>query len=159
MKQGIVLAALVLTGLLGACASGGSTPTPIFRRDIGTASAPDALTIGLRVVQQYSYEVSSLDTIAEIRMLTHWKPRRVFEDEAVLGVTAAESRLMLLGRPRGQTRVGAFYTLNLTVENRVQTAGSGTWNETLNTAMFEHYANEITQEYRRQITDIGVRRF
>jgi hypothetical protein len=142
---------------LAACASarGG---TALYRREVGNASFPDAMTLSMRVIQQFQYEVFQVDTITEINILTHWKARRPFADELALGITAAESRLQIVGRRRGENDICRFYNINLTLENRVRVAGSADWNETTNTPMFTQRADEIVAEYRRRLSDIGVRR-
>src|SRR5690606_24236464 len=153
-----ILPVLLLALTASACASG-SGGTALYRRDIGTASGLDAVELGLRLVQKHQYEVFSVDSVPEIRILTHWRPRRLFTDEQALGITEAESRMLITARQRGQTELGSFYAINLTLENRIKAAGSPDWNEAVNTPQFVEYVHEITDEYRRWVRDIGVRRF
>ena len=152
--------ALLILAVAGvaACASGRGG-SALYRKDIGTASLRDAVSLGLRIAQQFHYEIFQIDTVTEIRILTHWKTRRPFADELALGVTSAETRMLIVGRQRGHTDMGSIYNVNVTLENRVQVAGSEDWNESLNTEMFRRHADEITGEYRKLITAIGVRKF
>ena len=149
---------LMLLIVIGACASGRGG-SALYRRDVGTASGLDALSIGRQIMDRYAYEIETLDTIPDIRVVTHWKQRRPFQDEAELGITAAESRMIISGRHRGQTEMGSFYAVTVTLENRVRVPSSPDWNESTNTPMFRAHADEITNEYRRLITNIGVRRY
>jgi len=148
---------LVLISIAGCASANGGTA--LYRRDIGTASGPDAVTLAEQVINRRGYEVEHVETTPEIRMLTKWKQRRPLADEQALGITAAESRIIVVGRQRGQTEMGSFYSINMTIENRVRVAGSPDWNEALNTEMFRAYADEISEDYRQLITNIGVRRF
>ena len=140
-----------------ACASGGGSA--LYRREVGTASLSDSYHIGLQIVNRYGYEIEEQDTVLEVRIQTHWKKRRPFNDEMELGITDAENRIIINGRNRGQTELGANYSINVTLENRVRVAGGVDWNETTNTPMFVRYADELTTEYRRLVTNIGVRRY
>ena len=150
------LAPLVL--LLGtACASGGGSA--LFRRDLGNASGPDALAVAMRVAQQYSYQIANVDSLKAIRIETEWQKRKPFDDEAAFGIQDAESRLLIVARPRGNTMIGSNYSVNLTVENRLRVQGESSWNESLNTEMFNAYAEKIALDLKQLYTNIGVRRY
>ena len=146
--------------VIAACASGGRTSSSAtFQRDIGIASEPDAIAIAERIIQRYQYEVIRTDPVPNLRYETDWKKRVPFDDEHALGITDAENRLIITGRLRNTTDLGANYDLNLTVENRVKVAGSLDWNEGTASARFQRYADEITQEFRKELQLIGVRRY
>ena len=66
----------VLLLLCAACRSGGGSA--LFRRDLGNASGPDALTLAMRVAQQYSYQIAHVDSLKDIRIETEWQKRRPF---------------------------------------------------------------------------------
>lgn len=150
---------LLLVLLSAACATGRAA-NPVYRRDIGTATGPDAFTLAEQVIHRHGYEIEQADTVPDIRILTKWKPRRPVDDELALGVTTAESRILVMGRVRGQTTdLGGLYTVSMTIENRVQVAGSTEWTESLNTELFRDYADRIANDYRQLIMNIGVRRF
>lgn len=151
------LAALTLLAV--GCASAGGGGSPLFRREIGTASKIDAYTLAMRVIQSFQYEVISEDTSMVIRLETDWRPRRPFDDEVALGVTAAESRLIIDARPRGFSELGDIYTIYLTVENRLRVGNTPDWSESINTKMFQEYAEGIVEDYKRELRNIGVRRF
>jgi hypothetical protein len=150
--------ALLLAVIPAACASssGGSAA---YRRDVGNATRADALTLAARIVNQYQYEVYSQDIEPEIRIETHWRARRPFADELALGVTAAESRLVITARTRGESQMGSIFNVRLAIDNRIRLAGGTEWNESTNTEMFRRYADEITDEFKKQIQIIGVRRY
>ena len=148
------LAALLFT----ACASGRSG-SAIYRRDIGTATRNDAVNTGMQIIGRYGYEIFESDSVNQVRIITHWKQRRPFADETALGVAAAESRITIVARPRGQTEMGAFYAVNIVIENRLRVGENPDWNESTNTALFRRWADDVTSEYRRLVTNIGVRRY
>lgn len=156
MLQRMVLLLVVLG--LAACASGRGG-TPLYRRDIGTATGPDAFTLAEQVIHRYGYQIEQADTVPAIHIVTHWRPRQTMQDEQVLGITAAENRILVMGRSRGLTELGGLYHLTMTIENRVQVAGEPNWTETLNTEMFRSYADGITDDFRQLVANIGVRRF
>src|SRR5688500_8569937 len=85
---------------LNACASAGGSA--LYRREVGNASGPDAMRIIQRVAEQYSYRIENVDTLRDIRVETDWLKRQPFKDELSLGVEDAESRLLVIARPRGQ---------------------------------------------------------
>jgi hypothetical protein len=153
------LALFALLLLPVACASGGRGESAAYRRDLGNASASDTWDFSHRIINRYQYDVLSQDSVSEIRIETHWKSRRPFADELSLGVTAAESRLVIVARPRGQSELGAVYNNNLSVDNRIRLAGGTEWNEVTNTALFRQYADEIVSEFKREIQNVGVRRY
>jgi hypothetical protein len=151
---------LIILGILAsaACASGGGG-TPLFRRDIGTATAVDAVSLAEQVISRHGFEIYQSNPAPDIRILTYWRPREPFADEKALGVNAAESRILVTARERAQTELGALYNVDLTVENRVRVAGTVDWTETHNSEQFRAYANEIASDYKQLVTNIGVRRF
>lgn len=156
-RQRFTLLLSLLAATLG-CASSGRG-TAIFRRDVGTATMNDALMIGQQIIGRYGYDVQNADTLREIRVLTHWKQRRPFADELELGIENAETRMLIVGRPRAINQMGSFYAMNVTIENRVRTPADTDWNESRNTPMFRAWADELANEYKRLITNIGVRRY
>ena len=160
VRRAVLFVCVCLGVLAAACASSGrGGGSALYRREIGNASFLDAMSLGTRIVQQFQYEVFQVDTTAgEISILTHWKARRPYSDELALGVTTGESRLHIVGRERGQNDLCKFYNVNLTLENRLRVAGSADWNESTNTPMFTQRADELVAEFRRQLSNIGVRR-
>lgn len=157
MKQPTHITIGVLVAMLFACASGGGSAR--YQRDLGNASAVDAVTLSMRILSRFHYEVLSFDSIPSIRIETHWKKRPPYVDEAALGITAAESRVIITGRVRGETTLGSIYNLRLAVENRVRPAGGAAWNESTNTSMFRNHADAIVEGFRQEMLNIGVRRF
>jgi hypothetical protein len=150
------LAAVVVAA--GCASTGPGSSSALFQRNVGNASRPDALDRSLRIVHQFQYEILRQDEGANIRIETHWKPRVPFEDEVAMGVTAAETRLIITANLRNDLKATASYDVNLTVENRVRVGLSNSWNETTATGAFREYADRITSDFRRELT-IGVRRF
>jgi hypothetical protein len=141
-----------------ACASSGGG-TALYRRDVGMASRSDAVEIAVRVARQNNFEVASVDTAREVQIQTEWLKRPPFSDERSAGVADAESRLRVIARPRGETKIGTNYSVSVTVENRLRLDGSPSWSEALNTPMFTAYADRISNELKQLFTNIGVRRY
>jgi hypothetical protein len=157
LRRTLLLALVVmLTGT--ACASG-RAGTPVYRREIGSATLGDAVTLAEQVINRHGFEMETQDVQPDIRMVTKWRPRQVLRDEQQLGITSAESRIIVTGRMRGQTELGAYYNVNMTIENRLRVAGSDEWNETMNTPEFLEWAARIANDYRQLVDNIGVRRF
>jgi hypothetical protein len=150
---------LLLTVPIVGCASGTGGGSALYRRDVGMASRADAVDIAVRVARQHSYEVANVDTAREVHVQTEWLKRPPFTDETSLGVAEAETRMLVIARPRGETAIGTNYAVSVTVENRLRLPGSASWNESLNTPMFTAYADRITSELKQLFTNIGVRRY
>lgn len=149
---------LAVAAALYACASGG-TGSAVYRRDIGNASFVDAMDRSMLILTRHHYEVNQLDSIPFVRIETHWRPRAPFDDELGMGVTQAETRIIVTARVRGETEVGSVYNVQMQVENRVRAGGVPDWNERTNTPLFREYADKIVQDLRTEFTNIGVRRF
>jgi len=149
---------LSLVFLAAAACATGQAGSPLYRKEIGQASAPDAITLAEQVIHRYGYQIDTSEEAPEIRILTHWRHRLPFEDERLVGVTAAETRILVVARQRGNTNSGTYYNIHFTMENRLGMAGDPTWNEVLNTPMFRAYADEIANDYKLLVSNIGVRR-
>jgi len=148
---------LLLLPTVGCAGTKGGAP--LFRREIGQASGPDARRLAEQVVDRYGFMVDSYDEAPEIRLTTHWRHRLPFDDERSAGVTSAESRLIIVARQRSITELGVYYNITLTMENRVGVAGDPTWNSSLNSSMFRAYAEGIVNDFRQLVTNIGVRTY
>jgi uncharacterized protein YcfL len=147
----------VVALLLVACGSAGGSA--LFRREVGTASGPDALERGALVLKQFHYEVVREEQTPNLMLETNWLARSVFADEQELGISDAESRVIINGRQRVDTLLGSVYAMSIVVENRVRHAGSDAWVETVNTPMFAGYAESIAKRLEEELRTIGVRRF
>jgi hypothetical protein len=160
MRIHVRRAVLLLVGLvlLGACAGGGRV-APVYQRDIGNASRADLLSRAMLILTRFHYEVHHQELDPEIRIETHWRERPPFADEQVLGITHGENKVTVLGRVRGEAMDASVYHIRMVVENRVRVAGGIDWNETVQTPMFRAYADSMTVEFRREISNIGVRAY
>jgi hypothetical protein len=156
LRNRLILLAVTITVGVGACASGGGAR--LYQRDLGTASAPDLTRIVAYVLQRFHYEVADQDGEPVLRWETYWQPRTPFTDESELGITGAETRIIVTGRSRSETQV-TLYTSRLVVENRVRVANDGVWSDAINTPMFQVYADSVAEEFRTEFTKIGVRRY
>jgi hypothetical protein len=158
MRTGSFFLVLSLA-LPAACGLRNAGSSASFERSIGTASRPDAMERGLKVVAQYQFDLAKEESDPELLIETHWRKRDPFEDEVALGIAEAETRLIIVGRRRGNTAaMGANYDVNLTIENRVRPPDSNDWSESVHTSMFKKYADDITAFFKREL-QIGVRRY
>ena len=156
MKNRLVLSALFAV-IVAACASGSGAR--LYQKEVGLASGTDLRRITSLMYLRFHYEVAEHDSVPMLRWESHWRPRSPFRDEQELGVTNAESRLIVIGRARSESDVMTTYTARVTMENRVRVAGSEVWNESLNTPMFRAYADSLAEGFRTEIANIGVRRY
>ncbi len=148
---------LVALATSAGCATGGGSA--FYRKEVGQATAVDAKTLAEQVISRYGYTIDSFEEEPEIRIQTHWKHRLPFEDEVAMGVTSAESRIVVVARPRSYTdERGAYYNIYFMVENRLGVAGEPAWNSTLNTPMFRAYADSMAEDFKSLLMNIGVRR-
>lgn len=151
------LFSLMALAMLAGCATGGGSA--FYRKEVGQATALDAKTLAEQVITRYGYTIDSFEEEPEIRIQTHWRHRLPFEDEAAVGITAAESRIVVVARPRSYTdERGAYYNIYFMVENRLGVAGEPAWNSTLNTPQFRAYADSMAEDFKSLLMNIGVRR-
>jgi hypothetical protein len=151
----------LLTLLFAACASGGASEASrgSFMRTVGTATQVDALEKARKVLGLMQYELRRQDTIPALAIETEWRRRDPFADELDLGIRAAENRVFVSARRRGETQLGPIYNITMQIENRVRMdAGGMQWVETTATPMFQQYSDSIFKLYQRELT-IGVRRY
>jgi len=142
--------------VLAACAS--AAPGSVFERSLGTASGTDALERSVRVLRLFQYEVDREEqTPRLITVQTRWKRRSPFEDEAALGISAAETRVTVTARFRQETVAGALYGVSLSMENRVQLGSTTEWLGDHASPMYRTYADSLATGLQRELT-IGIRR-
>jgi hypothetical protein len=160
LKTFLAVAAVATTYAACASGSGGGDPSTraSFNRSIGSASRADAVERVNKVLHEYHYEVEHQGLEPNLIIETRWRQRTPFADEKELGVTTAENRITVTGRPRQTSDLGALYQLDMTIDNRVRLLGSGEWVETSATPMYRAYADSLTKAMQRELT-IGVRRF
>jgi hypothetical protein len=157
-----LFAAAFTVGALTACSRalrpGAEANNARFERQVGTGSAEDLITISGRVIRLHRYEIVKQEGAPRVYIETQWLDRHPFDDEQMLGVTRAQTRLLLRGTAHGSTPLGPLYRLDLTVETRVQLAEPGQWTETMATDDYRKYADRITEDLKRELT-VGVRRW
>ncbi|MGH7467183.1 MAG: hypothetical protein ACRENP_04275 [Longimicrobiales bacterium] len=151
--------AILTVAAFAACASGGGRGSAVYQREIGNASATDAVSRALLILSRNHFEVYQQEAAPFIRIETHWRTRRPFTDEVALGITNAESRVIVTARVRGETDVGSVYSVRMAVENRVKVGENMEWNDRTNTPMFRKFAEEMTGQFRTELINIGVRRY
>lgn len=156
MKRYMILAAILL---LAGCGARGSAGVAHFARGVGLATANDLAEASSRVFDLHQFEIEREEEAPNIYKETRWRARTPFDDEQALGVTAAQVRAIMRARPRSTTSaLGSVYTVDLTVEQRVQTLTSDEWVSITVTPAARAYAERIAADLRREL-DVGVRRF
>src|SRR5262245_50463518 len=147
--------------LLAGCASAGNVGPDAnasrFERQLGTGSANDINLKADKILGKYQFEIQQRSLPPNIYIETKWRRRRPFADEEALGVTVAETRAIVRGKTRGTTASLDVYTVNLTIENRVQREGADTWYSNVATPEYQRFANLITSDLKYEL-EIGVRR-
>jgi hypothetical protein len=152
-------AAALMIPALAACASAASPANDArFERNVGIATASDAYAGAMKVIRQYQFEIERETQETQLYIETRWRPRNPFPDEQALGIGAAQIRMMVRANPRSGTSLGELYNVNIAVESRVQVRGSTDWTETVATREYRAYAQQITEDLKREL-DLGVRRY
>lgn len=146
--------------LAAACATsqGAEANQARFERTVGNATALDAYERSMKVIRQHQFQVERESREAGLYIESRWRSRVPFADEAALGINAAQIRVIVRGTPRSGTSQGELYSVSIAIENRVQAAGSMDWTEATATAEYRAYAQQITEDLRREL-DLGVRRY
>jgi hypothetical protein len=159
MNRIIVIAlAAVIAGCSGAMQANTAATATRFERGLGMASARDVMDKTSKVIRQHQFEVFRSENPPNLYLETHWRTRAPFEDEEKLGVTSAQTRVIMRAQQRTTSSLADFYSVDLTIENRVQRMGGGdTWDSSLATPQYVEYANRITQDLKDEL-NIGVRR-
>jgi hypothetical protein len=157
MNKSILLLASVLAACSAATTANAPGTATRFERGLGVASARDVMDKTVKVIRQHQFEVFRTENPPNLYLETHWRSRAPFDDEQMQGVTAAQTRVIMRAAPRGTSTLAEFYSVDLTIENKVQRGGSETWDATLATPQYIAYANRITQDLRDEL-NIGVRR-
>lgn len=154
MKTLAVFCAISLT----ACASSGRTGGN-FTRNIGTATEAELLEMSHRVLALHQFEIERQEQGPSIYLETRWRNRVPFEDEAPLGVEAAQVRTIIRGRPRSSTSpMGLLYSVDIKVEQRLKVLSQADWVQNWHTRTAAEYAGRIVEDLRREL-QIGVRRY
>jgi hypothetical protein len=153
-----VMCLVAISGCSGAMQANNAATATRFERGLGMASARDVMDKTSKVIRQHQFEVFRSENPPNLYLETHWRTRAPFEDEERVGVVAAQTRVIMRAQQRGTSTLADFYSVDLTIENRVQRMGGGdTWDATLATPQYVAYANRITQDLKDEL-NIGVRR-
>ena len=160
MKRYGIIAVCTAT-LLAACASAGqnagvATATRL-ERSIGVGSPNDVRDRSLKVIRMHLYELLREEGPPNIYFETRWRDRAPFADEAAMGIAKAQTRVIVRATPRSSASIGDVYSVDLTIENRVQRTDNATWDPTVATPMYGEYVNRIVQDLKNEL-QIGVRR-
>ena len=153
MRRAVAIALVILAGCSGAYRGGN------IQRSLGNASAQDAMTRVTRVLNLYQFEIERQEsTPQQLTVQTRWKRRAPFTDEALEGISAAETRVTITGRFRIETVQGALYAIDLELENRVQRMDAGDWIDNAATRQYRTYADSLVKTLQRELS-LGVRAF
>jgi hypothetical protein len=154
-----LMAVFALTVLSGCGSARNGSLTALFARGIGTATGPEAMDKTVQVLHLHQFELERHEGSPTIYIETRWRERTPFEDEQLLGISSAQIRAIMRGRPRSGTGMGGLYTIDLTIEQRVRTdRNSEVWTNMVMTDQGRAYAARIAEDLRREL-NVGVRRF
>jgi hypothetical protein len=153
MRPTVAVAAVMLVACAGAYRGGN------VQRSLGNASAQDATTRVTRVLNQFQYDIERTETSPQLLTIqTRWKRRPPFTDEALEGISAAETRVTVTGRFRLETAQGPLYAIDLELENRVQRMDAGDWVDNAATLQYRVYADSLVKTLQRERSH-GVRAY
>lgn len=160
MKISVSLVLIAVLASAG-CASGGANASAgtatRLERSIGTGGPMDVRDKSLKVIRMHQFEILREEPAPNLYFESRWRDRAPFADEAAIGITKAQTRVMVRANQRGSSSIGDTYSVDLTVENRVQRSGSDVWDPTIATAMYNEYVKRIVQDLKTEL-EIGVRR-
>jgi hypothetical protein len=148
---------LLLLVILPACASTGGSA--VYRMEVGGGTESNAREVVERVMAFNQYELDRVEESPNFRMESRWRLRPPLADERALGITEAESRVILVGRLRAPSELGEQFAFTIIVENRTRAGAGEPWVPTRNTDMFVQYARGIAEQVEQEFRTIGVRRF
>lgn len=154
-------AVIILFGIPAAagCASLAEQGDPsTFRQDVGTSTRHDVLQESERLLLASGFQVRRQDTDPRIFIETHWRDRAPFQDEEESGVVDAQSRIVIVARPRTSTGLGELYAVEMQVENRVRRLEDRNWVSLAASAQYREWAGQLVRQLRSRL-DTGVRTF
>jgi hypothetical protein len=149
---------LITIAMVGCASKGPEANRTRFQQNVGDASATVSYDLSTRLIRQYGFVVEIEQQSPTIMIQTRWKERPPFGDEQALGVTHAQNRLMITARPRTTTMNMQLWTVDLGIENRVRLMNSETWSDASATPQYERWANQIAEDFKREINTAGIRR-
>ena len=109
------------------------------------------------LTNRFSYQiVRTEETTDQIYFETNWQYRVPFEDEKILGIADARSRIKVNARPRIKFRQEEPWPVTVICDNEVRLQNSQAWIEMPLTDMTMEYFRSIVRELRIEY-DMGIR--
>jgi hypothetical protein len=149
-----VLAVLLAAG----CAARGGADNPRVDSNVGVATGPEAYDKSMKVIRQHQFVIERETIPPNLYIETRWRDRAPFPDEQALGIRAAQNRIIVRGTLRSTNNLGELFSVNMTIDNRVQLAGGVDWTEAAATPQYRQYALKITDDLKREL-QVGVRKY
>lgn len=153
MRRSAAAAVVMLAACSGAYRGGN------IQRSLGNATAQDAMTRVPRVLNLFQYDIERQESSPQLLTVqTRWKRRAPFTDEALEGISAAETRVTVTGRFRLETAQGPLYAIDVELDNRVQRMDAGDWIDNAATRQYRTYADSLVKTLQRELA-LGVRAY
>ena len=153
MRRTAVAAVVMLAACSGAYRGGN------IQRSLGNATAQDAMTRVTRVLNLFQFDIERQESSPQLLTVqTRWKRRAPFADEALEGISAAETRVTVTGRFRLETAQGPLYAIDVELDNRVQRMDAGDWIDNAATRQYRTYADSLVKTLQRELA-LGVRAY
>jgi len=158
MRTAAWVGVLFAVGLTACATAGPEANRTRFQRAVGQATPVTARELTLRILNQYAFIIEQEQPIPNIVIQTRWKDRAPFPDEEALGIRKAQNRMFIMARPRSTTQNAEIYNVDVVIENRVMLTGSEAWTDASATAQYQRWANQIVEDFTRELNVGGVRR-
>jgi hypothetical protein len=157
IRGAVLVMAMVLPFGPGCASGGGLADRAELSWDAGLATPRDAQEKPVRILRNHQYDMEREEPPPNIYILTRWKQRLPFDDEAASGVEMAQTRFIIEARPRQRNPDGQdLYTVRVRVENQVRTGPSADWTVSPPSDEFRTYANGIAGDIRADL-EAGIR--
>jgi hypothetical protein len=149
LYRGLFVLLIVLsTGCAGSGSGKSGTDGKSYSAQIGIAYQDEFWPVTRRVVlDRYQYQVTrEEESPRQLYFETAWKERSVFADEVEMGITAAQTRIIL----RANARHIGQYKIQFYAENEYQYAASGEWRSGPMSKELKHYLSEIAGRLKHE---------
>jgi hypothetical protein len=149
LYRGLFVLLIVLsTGCAGSGSGKSGTGGKSYSAQIGITYQDEFWAVTRRVVlDKYQYQVTrEEESPRQLYFETAWKERSVFADEVKMGITAAQTRIIV----RANARHIGQYKLQFNAENEYQYAASGEWRSGPMSKELKHYLSEIAGRLKHE---------
>jgi hypothetical protein len=144
----IVLLVVLSTGCAGSGSGKSDTGGKSYSAQIGITYRAEFFGVTEHILlNKYQYQVGRQEEDPrQLYFETAWKERSVFADEVEMGITAAQTRIIL----RANARHIGQYKIQFYAENEYQYAASGEWRSGPMSKELKHYLSEIAGRLKHE---------